>query len=135
MSTLMRRLPSLSNPLRLLRGRSADGGAREPRAFQVHLTLQFDTCESRQALEDASLRALTVVEQRAGDVALGVASGCDFDAIELELDFTVEASRSSELHERIGRVVRVLETEFPTAHERSSETEATAMLPPTAVPA
>lgn len=92
--------------------------------FAVHLRFTLDGEPSREQLEDASLEALEVVEARVGDVAVGAVSGCDFATGEIELDFTVLAERSSELHKKVGRVVRVLEDAFPCAHERSSETEA-----------
>ena len=112
----MRRL--FPNPLALLRGQPAD-----PDVFAVHLRFTLDGTPSREELEDASLEALEVVEARAGDVAVGAVSGCDFSTGEIELDFTVLAERSSELHKKVSQVVRVLEDAFPRAHERSSETE------------
>jgi hypothetical protein len=100
----------------------------EPAEFGVHLRLELELEDptDQENLENASLRLLEVVEKDAADIALGPVSGCNFSTGEIDIEFTVMAARSSELHEKISRVVKVIESVFPTARERSSETEAAA---------
>lgn len=129
-------MPRHLNPLALLRGRTAEPDGDEPTAFQVRLSFELGPNPAREALEDASIQALELVEETVPD-ALGPVAAVDFSTQEVELDFTVLATRSSQVHETIGRVVQLLETEFPLASERSSATEKTEQRPfaPHAVPA
>lgn len=130
----MPQIPSIPNLIELLR-RRVEPVDRSVSEFHVHLVLEPDEPLDRAALEAASLRALEAVETRCGDVALGTVSECNFETGEIELDFTVLAARSSEVHEKIGKVVRALEAGFPGARERSSETEASTPHRIAAVPA
>lgn len=122
---LSRLLPSFIRRV----GRPTDDELHE---FQVRIQFDLGHAAGRAELEEASARAVEAVEDRVGDLALGVVAACDFDQSEIELEFTVLAARSSDLHARVGRVVQVIEAAFPAVRERSSGTQVTQ--PPAAQP-
>lgn len=75
---------------------------------------------SRQELEDAAEHALDLLLTHASDVALGPAAGVSFDKCQVELEFTVVATTSAELHKKLGKVMRLLEQEGPMRPSGSS---------------
>src|SRR5688572_31002872 len=78
---------------------------------------------SRNRLEDLAVDVVEAVEAHAATVALGPVVACDFSSGEIELEFTVEAMRPSEVHQRISVILSVIERYTPMAIERVSETE------------
>ncbi len=98
----MMRILAFGNPLSRLFGGS------EPRMeFQVIVHLQADEPMDQDVLEEETEKALDCLLEHAADTALGAAVGFDGDQIEIE--FTVEASSISEVHNQVGHVLQLLE--------------------------
>jgi hypothetical protein len=99
-------------------------------AREVQVRARFQAMEAdsgdavpRAQLEDLAVKVVEAVEVHAATVALGPVVACDFSTGEVELEFTVEALRPSEVHQRISVVLSVIERYTPMAIERVSETE------------
>jgi precorrin-2 methylase len=75
---------------------------------QVTLTLMAAAPMSREALEEWTVHAEHVLEERAADVALGASAAANFAANAVEVDFVVVVATDAELYDSLSRVVRVL---------------------------
>lgn len=98
-----------------------NGEGHEAVESQVRIRLCATGDANRETLESGAFAVLEAVEKFAAAIALGPVVACDFEASEIELEFTVEG-QGSQLHACIGEVLSVIERELPIARERSSET-------------
>jgi hypothetical protein len=112
---MMRLVPP--NPFgRLFKGASSD----VQHEFQVTVHTQSPEPLSNEELEDAAERALELLLERADDVALGPAVGCNFETNQVEMIFSVEASSVENLHKRLGQVLSLLEAADPFCYHDST---------------
>lgn len=78
--------------------------------YEIVLQLCAPEGVDREALETDMFEVLSVVEDRAADVALGPVVAVDFAAREIELAFIVEADDVQGAHAAVGRVLQTIDS-------------------------
>lgn len=98
--------------------------APEPRVREAHvqLTLVIHAEITDEDLEALAYDGLEAVNTHAAGVVLGPVVAWNTERREIDFDFTVAALSESEVHQRIGLVLSILERELPITRETSSRT-------------
>lgn len=78
-------------------------------SFQIVMHLVAAEPQAPEEIEAQIERTIPVVADEARGVALGPVFSADFGENTIELEFTVEAAAASDLHEKVGHVLEVLE--------------------------
>ncbi|MHB1808910.1 MAG: hypothetical protein ACYCU0_06400 [Solirubrobacteraceae bacterium] len=89
---------------------------------RVRLRLEFGGC-SREELEDWAIVIQEVVD--AADPDLHAAIGCILDPMTVEILFAVENETTSQVHERVARVVGSIEAVVPARFDTDAATRST----------
>jgi hypothetical protein len=102
----------------------ADGRDTRSREAQVQVTLSIEEGAkyTEPILEEMAYKVLAAVEEHAHGVVLGPAVAWNIEHGEIDLDFIVSVLSDSEVHQRIGLVMSILERELPIARESASRT-------------
>lgn len=88
-------------------------GASKPRDAHVQITMAAQGPIDEASLEDSAMRALAAIEEHATGVALGPVVAWNVERGDIDLDFTVEAATTSEVHQRVGIVMAIIERTLP----------------------
>jgi hypothetical protein len=75
---------------------------------------------TREQLEQDAFRLLDAIEEQAAGIARGAAVACNFARSAIDLLFTVEASSTAEVHQKLGTVSGVIEQTFAQDEVRLS---------------
>ncbi len=95
--------------------------------WQVVWQLEAAEAPSREQLETDLEHFVARLVEKASGLALGPVGSIDFRSNTVELEFTLEAARSGELYDKLGRIAETLfddkEYEFTGTTARRAERE------------